>query len=478
MASTLYQLASLAAMADEGLLDDVGRSGETVTRRVLVLADGSQLPELTTPIPEAPGFEALASRFDDVVDLGALVWPRRPRQLNPREEELLLWQRLLRTQWGLGTERVELVLESLQVNPAQALARIFHDSPLSVHADGLMSYGPTRDRLTPSIAQRLDTLVYVDLVPGLRPVYLSEHGIDLVPVPGPALRRVMEDLADQLRPSAVAAELAASGRPCSLVLGQYLVDLKILEPEEQAELDAALVARAVADGAEVVAYKPHPAAGPSGLAGVRETAAEAGVDLVVLPDAAPAELLMIWLRPVSVISCFSTSLFTASALFGLRASAVNTLIVGDRLSPYQNSNRVPVVLAGALLEDPERGLAGDPPRLQGLIDAVAYCMQSLLLPQLRDDAQTFLTAEPLLRDRHVKQRRLRALGLPHAPRPPAEAVGGARGMIERQLGTETTRRAISLARKLRRGPKVTVHRLGQRLVRWSQPTRSSSGGGR
>ena len=82
-ASSYFQIASLAAMADAGLLPQADEY-------VLVLANGSQLPELTTPLDEAPGFAELAARFDRVVDLAALVSPRRPAQFNPREDELLI----------------------------------------------------------------------------------------------------------------------------------------------------------------------------------------------------------------------------------------------------------------------------------------------------------------------------------------------------------------------------------------------------
>lgn len=47
-ASTAYQVASLVAMIDSGALPPI--TGE----RVLVLADGSQIPEITTPIAHSP----------------------------------------------------------------------------------------------------------------------------------------------------------------------------------------------------------------------------------------------------------------------------------------------------------------------------------------------------------------------------------------------------------------------------------------
>lgn len=478
MASTLYQVASLAAMVDHGALNNLGSSAEPVQRRVLVLADGSQRPEVTTPLQDSAGFEELASRFDAVVDLAALLWPRRPRQFNPRPEELLMWQRLLRSHWGLGTERVQLVLESLQVTPAAALARVFHDSPISVHADGLMSYGPTRDRLTPSISQRLDALVYLELIPGLRPVYLSENPLTLVPVPPRALGGVLDQLGAHLEPTPEVAALMSRPRPTSLLLGQYLVDLGILDAQEQQELDRAMVEQARSDGAQVVAYKPHPAAGLGGVAAVREAAREAGVELVVVRDSVPAEVLMSWLRPVSVLSSFSTSLFTARALFDLPATAIMSRLVSERLTPFQNSNRIPVVLADVLLGQRAGAAAPSGQRLQQLVESVAYCMQSTLLPELRPGSERFLEAEPALRDRYIRQRRLRALGLPATqPRSTSPAVN-ARVALERRLGPEQTQRAVGLVRTLQGSPRRAARTVGQRLVTWSKTPRSGAARGR
>ncbi|MDN6201395.1 MAG: hypothetical protein L0I99_04235, partial [Micrococcaceae bacterium] len=106
-ASTLFQVASLAAMIDAGALP--APRGE----RVLLLIDGSQQPELTGSIADSPGFGDLASRFDRVEDFGELLLPRRPAQFNPREEELYLWQRLRRRGLGLWAEAGHLVVESI-----------------------------------------------------------------------------------------------------------------------------------------------------------------------------------------------------------------------------------------------------------------------------------------------------------------------------------------------------------------------------
>lgn len=176
VASTLYQVASLAAMIDAGAFTDD-------RDRVLVLANGAATPELSGRIQDGCGFELLASRFERHVDLTDLLLPRRPAHFDPRTEDLPMWQGLLRSHWALGTGPVDLVVESIQVNPAVALCRIFHTAGITVHSDGLMSYGPTRNELPRQLAQRLDALIYVDLVPGLLPALLHEHDPLLRAVP-------------------------------------------------------------------------------------------------------------------------------------------------------------------------------------------------------------------------------------------------------------------------------------------------------
>ena len=104
------------------------------------------------------------------------------------------------------------------------------------------------------------------------------------------------------------------------------------------------------------------------------------------PRPEAAELTMHRRRPTWVISCFSTGLSTAAYLLGLEAVAVGTSRLLSRLAPYENSNRVPLVLAEALFHRDDfrpPALAGPDPGsrdLQRLVEAVAYCMQPDLHP--------------------------------------------------------------------------------------------------
>jgi glycosyltransferase involved in cell wall biosynthesis len=70
--------------------------------------------------------------------------PQHPSSWHPRIGDLPLWERHFRQLWELGSSDLHLVVESIHVNPAQALCRIFGDARIDVYAEGLMSYGPTR----------------------------------------------------------------------------------------------------------------------------------------------------------------------------------------------------------------------------------------------------------------------------------------------------------------------------------------------
>jgi len=413
VASTFFQCLSLVAAVDANALPDADE-------RILVLADGSQAPELTVPLADQEGFAVVRSRFDRVVDLAALVYPRRPVQLAPRPEEYPVWERLLRSHWRLGTGPLQLVLDFVQVNPGYSLAGIFADAELWTHSDGLMTYSPTRRTLPLRLSQRLTGLVHLDLVPGLTPRMLSEHGGVRRTVPLPALGAVLDEVVRDCRSG---DEVEDTGRPTALVLGQYLSSLGLLSAAEESDLNAALVQESASRGAEVCVFKPHPAAPPAQTLVLADAAQRSGVELVV--DARPevAELTMRRRRPQWVISCFSTGLATGRYLLGLEAVAVGTSALLPRLAPYENSNRVPLVLAETLFHRTDfhpPALAGVslPGRdLQQLVDTVAYCMQPNLHPEEAPGASAYLEVlarEPELLGLFFKRRRLTLLGLPGA----------------------------------------------------------------
>jgi hypothetical protein len=158
---------------------------------------------------------------------------------------------------------------------------------------------------------------------------------------------------------------------------------------------------------------------------LEKEAGELGVELTVLDSPVLAEVLYQKMRPALVVGCFSTALLTAAALYDLPVARTGTDLLLERLSPYQNSNRVPVTIVDALLPEltDKKAVTGwtlaTPEQvtdeLSGLIRAVGYAMQSQIYPSLRPEAERYLTTKLDAHTwRYFKRRRLTSLALPGA----------------------------------------------------------------
>ncbi|GGX58162.1 hypothetical protein GCM10010358_10630 [Streptomyces minutiscleroticus] len=434
LASTLYGTATLAAALDCDLF-------RPADRRVLLVSNNAATPETTPPLDGMPGFERLRDRFDDVISWNETISPFHPGGWAPRPDDVPLWERHLRLAWRLGDDDVELAVESIQVNPALGIAQIFMGAPVTVYADGLMSYGPTRSKIDPLVGTRVDRLLHLDLVPGLRPLLLTEFGVGPEVVPTDAFVKVLGDLAD------TGGALPAVEAP-ALLLGQYLSALGILTAEEEEDLHVRMVRGAVLLGHTRLVFKPHPTAPARWSRTLEKEAEKIGAELTVLDTPVLAEVLYQRMRPALVVGCFSTALLTASALYGLPVARIGTGPLLDRLTPYENSNRVPVTIVDALLPEltDREAVAAQRPGLSTedlteLVRTVGYAMQPKIYPGLRPAAERYLTRR--LDDhtwRYFKRRRLTSLALPGAV-PPQLAF------IPRNA---TVRRVARRARSLKR----------------------------
>jgi hypothetical protein len=409
LSSTLYGAATLAAALDADAFAPADRT-------ILLVANNAATPETTPAVDTMPGFERLAGRFDDVLSWNEAIEPFHPGGWAPRPDDIPLWERYLRLLWRLGDDDIELAVESIQVNPAMAVAQIFTGAPVDVYADGLMSYGPTRNKIDPLVGTRVRRLLHLDLVPGLRPLLLTEFGVEPEIVPTETFVKVLAELAD----TADGLDLP-DGEP-ALLLGQYLSALDILSAQEEEDLHVRMMRGAVELGHRTVVFKPHPTAPARWSRTLEKEAERLGVELTVLDTPVLAEVLYQRMRPALVVGCFSTALLTASALYGIPVARVGTGILLDRLSPYQNSNRVPVTIVDALLpglsdragvESQEQGMSLA--ELTELLRAVGFAMQAKIYPELRGDAERYLTRR--LNEhtwRYFKRRRLTSLALPGA----------------------------------------------------------------
>uniref|UniRef100_A0AAU2V4C7 Alpha-2,8-polysialyltransferase family protein n=1 Tax=Streptomyces sp. NBC_00003 TaxID=2903608 RepID=A0AAU2V4C7_9ACTN len=408
-ASTLYGVATLAAALDSGCFP-------AADRRLLLISNNAPVPETSPALDTMPGFAQLRGRFDGVLSWNETIAPFHPGGWSPRPDDVPLWERQLRALWGLGDDRIELALESIQVNPAQAVAQIFPDAPLTVYADGLMTYGPTRNKLDPLIGTRVRRVLHLDLVPDLRPLLLGEFGVPSETVPTAAFLKTVGELAAAEVELGSASELNRDGsEPVVLILGQYLSALSILTPAQEEELHLRMLRGAAARGHGRIVFKPHPSAPPTWSQALEREASSLGIQLTVLERPLLAEVLYERLSPALVVGCFSTALLTASSFYGIPVARVGTELLLDRLAPYQNSNRVPVTIADALLPPLEPGSAQPAADLAGLLPAVGYAMQPELRPDLRGAAERYLAGSLDAHTwRYFKRRRLTALGLPGA----------------------------------------------------------------
>ncbi|MET7871764.1 polysialyltransferase family glycosyltransferase [Streptomyces cyaneofuscatus] len=439
-ASTLYGAATLAAALDTGCFGPADR-------RVLVVCNNAAVPETAPALDVMPGFERLRGRFDDVVSWNGTIAPFHPSGWSPRPDDVPLWERHLRLAWGLGDDEVELAVESIQVSPAMAITGIFAGAPIDVYADGLMSYGPTRNKLDPLTGTRIRRLLHLDLVPGLKPLLLTEFGVEPLVVETGGFLKVLGELA------AAPAELPSVEAP-ALLLGQYLSTLGLISAAQEDELHLRMMRGAVALGHTRLVFKPHPTAPAQWSRSMEEEAERLGAELTVLDTRIPrapvlAEVLYERMRPALVVGCFSTALLTASAFYGLPVARVGTELLLERLSPYENSNRMPVTLVDALLPElgdrvavEERRPADDAEReVAALVAAVGFAMQPRLHPGLRAAAERYLSTRLTpVTWWYFKRRRLTSLGLP----------GGVPARLSFLPRSAAVRRAVRRARSLRR----------------------------
>ncbi|MEU3900498.1 polysialyltransferase family glycosyltransferase [Streptomyces sp. NPDC045251] len=409
-ASTLYGAATLAAAIDAECFGPADR-------RILLVTNNGATPELSPAFDSSPAFAHLRDRFDAVLSWNEVIAPFHPGGWSPRADDQPLWERHLRLLWGLGEDRIELAVESIQVDPALAICQIFGGTPVDVYADGLMSYGPTRFRIDPLVGTRVRRLLHLDLVPGLKPLLLTEFGVEPELVPTDAFLKVLDELGGAAGPAA-AATPGTEG--AALLLGQYLSALGILTAEEEEDLHLQMLRGVVRLGHRRVVFKPHPSAPALWSQALEREARHLGAELTVLDTPVLAEVLYRRMSPELVVGCFSTALLTASALYGLPVARTGTGTLLERLTPYENSNRVPVTIVDALLPDladgtavAERRRGMDVAELTDLVRTVGYAMQAKLYPGLRPTAEKFLSTRLNSHTwRYFKRRRIASLALP------------------------------------------------------------------
>lgn len=435
--SAAYQLMVLVAAIDSGAFP-------AADRRILLASINSAEPETARRFERDPGLAPLLARFDDVRSYNDLIAPLHPKGFRPRADELPLWERAFRRELGIPDEhQVDLVLESIQVPPARSILSVFATASATIYAEGLMSYGPTRDALPNRMWNRIDRVLHLDLVPGLDPMLLSEYGVPSERIDAAAFRAVVAEIGtDRVRPPR---------EPYALLLGQYLAPLGLLSARAESELYAGLIDAAARAGHALVVYKPHPGAPAAYGETLAARAARAGVRFEIELDPVPAEVLYETDPPALVLGCFSTGLVTASRFWGIPAVCAGTLAVLRALPLFEDSNRIPLVLVdrvvphvepGADVEGAVEGATAD------LLVAVGYAMQWQAHAANRRRAAAALRDPRGAARRFVPADRLTLLRLPGGSAPVLDDVAFRRLVDRRERVSEARELAGSAARRL------------------------------
>ncbi|MFF0331456.1 hypothetical protein ACFYUM_02655 [Streptomyces fimicarius] len=437
-------------------------------RRILLLSRTGAAPEAGADVSETIGFERLRARFDEVLSWNDAIFPFHPDGWLPRADDAPLWERHFRRAWELGDEPLELVVDSPHAGPARALTQVFAGVPVDVYAEGPGGYGPTGEKLPPPAGTRVRRLLHPDLVPGVRPLLLGEYGVEPQIVPVGAITKVVGELADldgELSDAAGSAlELPGAGVPGAgvpdveapgaglpdvgapaLLLGQDLAGAGLITAAEEAGLRLEMVRGAAALGHTRLVFAPDPYAPWESPAALLAEADRLGVGLTVLDTArpVPADVLLHRLRPALVVGCTSAALFGAARFHGLPVATVGTGLLLERLTPYENAERIPATLADAVLPalDDAKAVAAQRPgdaaeldgavgsggtvtvngevkpdgadEVNGLLAAVGFAMRPKVRPDLRPVAERYLSAHLDGRTwRYFKRRRLASLALP------------------------------------------------------------------
>lgn len=421
--STRFGLCGVVAILDRF---DVGR----VEDRVLLVVNTVPVPEAALPLHESPDAAPLLAWFGRIVDLNALIAPEHPHGWSPEpgSHHARLATAQLLDSCGIDADAPHtLWIESIQSASSHSLARLFERAEINVYSDGLMSYGPTRIAISPLVGDRIRGVYHVDLVPGHAPVVLREYAPEYHAVP-------VEDFLGVLRANEPHPGDRAEEGPVVLVVGQYLADLGLLTPEQDAALLDRMIAVAIeAEPDAAVLVRAHPRTAGHGQARVIARYREQGYDVRRAPAVGLVEALFTELDVRAVVSCFSTALFTARSL-GIRTIAVGARELLRTLRPYQNSNRVAIVLADLLSEraplheGPVEPGESDQELVALVLALTSLSMQPGVLESWigRYDAQ-LLALAPAQRDvvrRYVSAARLRRLvpGLPVGPARPASGL--------------------------------------------------------
>lgn len=336
-ATTISDLVTINAILDSGLIE--------YSEASLVIADVTTRFEAWSAIMSSIGeYEYLTSRFARISYLNELIFPQHPVDLRSEDESPASIKRLKDL---MGVEYAEnLLLVSIQTPPASFLAEIYNEADVNVYADGLMVYSPTRTDLPKSVLQRVKRVFYYDYIPPIKPFVLLEAHPEYVPIPKASYRKLVRK-----------KPLFRKGdRKNIVIIGQYLGDIGFISHEEEYQNYLKILESEFSQHGNEYNYvfRPHPTSRIAYGRRLMQFAKEKGIPLAIDDSIAPIEFLYNEENAAKIAGMFSTSLFSLNFLNDIPAASYFCDQLYDKMTPFLNSNRTPLIISSLLLGNNER----------------------------------------------------------------------------------------------------------------------------
>lgn len=316
---------------------------EVPVRCVLLASINSRYPEVDDWFSSNETIRDLARReFDDVLLLNDEIFPVHPSAWNYHKTWVSHRER-----WHsyVGGKVTEVWVESLQVAPSRTLSLIFSDARIRVYSDGLMVYSPTRFKLPNSILRRVSDVYYVDYLEGIVPLLLEEAEPEYSAFPVAILKGFFDQMIAHPESN------LSTGERNVVFVGQALAYHKMMTDAEEVELYVealVIISRDLRAGIPI--FKPHPTASAATNREVaRRFQRTTGADLEIVERDVPIESLLGRATVDAICGVFSTALFTVAQMYDVPAFSFRTKDVMCALSPFSNSNRIPLLAADIYL---------------------------------------------------------------------------------------------------------------------------------
>lgn len=280
-------------------------------------------------------------KFSKVIYLNDLVFPYHPSKL--KKDSSLLGMEVLRN-CICPVEPELLLLESIQVPPALFLGELFCFSEIMVYADGLMVFSPTREDLPESVLKRISKVFYVDLLDGIAPLLLKEAGPIYEVVSKENIIKTCRDFQKNLNIQLIEENSI-------LILGQYLTDLGFVSAETEESWYKEIIRQLYRENGDKYSYifKPHPGCSPNFSRNLITCLNEEGIQVKLDVSRLPIEIF--GKRVAKVSGIFSTGILNLQYLYGVEASSFYTKELFNRIEPFKNSNRIPVLICNYLCDN-------------------------------------------------------------------------------------------------------------------------------